>query len=434
MNKVFIQEKLNKFEFNNLDIKFFNIAIFLLASAPFISCLLFLYPLIRGLKNNNSKLLSDFDNKILIIVSLIMISKSLISSFFISHEINSWDPSLNWAGLANWIPLFLCFLGLNEYLDNEIKRRKVTKLLIAGTIPVLISCIGQYWFKWHGPIQIFNGLIIWFQRPLSYTHNAVTGLFNNQNYTASWLAMIFPLIITLSKEKIQLKHFTKYWILIFIAILNIFFVILTNSRNGFIGLLIPFIFIIRRKTLKLILLILLFSISLILFLDLSFINSQVKEIYSLIIPSDFNFNLDQGVKNLNNYPRVLIWLNAILFIAQKPLFGWGSSSFAYLFHNKTGIWNYHAHNLFLEMSISFGLIVSLLTFFVFIKVLIKSFRFIIIKNRSIIDKGWWIAGFIFFISHLYDVLIFDIRINIIGWFLLIGLKNSYVLKPKEYKS
>ena len=58
----------------------------------------------------------------------------------------------------------------------------------------------------------------------------------------------------------------------------------------------------------------------------------------------------------------------------------------------------------------------------------------ITNNRSIIDKGWWIAGFIFFISHLYDVLIFDIRINLIGWFFLIGLKNTYILQTNEDKS
>ena len=97
-----------------------------------------------------------------------------------------------------------------------------------------------------------------------------------------------------------------------------------------------------------------------------------------------------------------------------------------MYQSQTGILNFHAHNLFLELSISFGLIVSCLFFLVIIIIFIRSFNAIFVnKKNSFADKGWWLSGFIFFVSHLNDVLIFDIRINLAFWIILIGLRNTF---------
>ena len=174
-----------------------------LASAPFISCIFLLYALCKGaLKSKNTY--KDKYNQVLILVSLVLILKSIFISLN-QNQIYHLNTSLNWADLANWIPLFLCFLSLNNYLDSNAKREKVAKFFIAGTIPVLVSCIGQYWFNWYGPFEIFNGLIKWFQRPLTPTNQNVTGLFSNPNYTGAWLSMMWPLSIALISEKIYLK-------------------------------------------------------------------------------------------------------------------------------------------------------------------------------------------------------------------------------------
>ena len=52
---------------------------------------------------------------------------------------------------------------------------------------------------------------------------------------------------------------------------------------------------------------------------------------------------------------------------------------------------------------------------------------IFLKNQSLTltEKGWWVAAFLFFFSHLYDVLIYDIRINIASWIFLVGLRNTF---------
>ena len=70
----------NLIDFTNLDIKFFSLGIFFLASAPFISCALFLYPLLKGLSQTRKNLLRDGFNQILIIISLDLITASLSKS------------------------------------------------------------------------------------------------------------------------------------------------------------------------------------------------------------------------------------------------------------------------------------------------------------------------------------------------------------------
>lgn len=413
-------------ELHNLDIKFFSLGIFFLASAPFLSCVLLLYPLFKGLFQKRENLLKDGFNQLLMIISLILITKSITTSLLGNTKIPLWDSSLNWAGISNLIPMFLCYMAFNEYLDKEYKRKKVIKLFVAGTLPVLATCIGQYWFNWYGPFEIFNGLIKWFQRPLTNTDYAVSGLFNNQNYTAIWLTMMWPLILILLKEKFNLKEFLKSKILLVITIFNAIFIVLTNSRNGLIGLLIPFIFLIGQRFRKFVFLFISGFVILIILLNLSFISIEIKELSRFLIPGNLENRFNATTIDFFSYPRIKIWLNAIYFIFEKPFFGWGANSFPYLYESKTGILNFHAHNLFLELSISFGLIVSCLFFLVIIIIFMRSFNAIFINKKiSFADKGWWLSGFIFFVSHLNDVLIFDIRINLAFWIILIGLRNTF---------
>ena len=64
-------------------------------------------------------------------------------------------------------------------------------LCLAVTFSILIiDGFTQYFLKWYGPFEIFNGLIIWFQREPAYS--SVTGLFNNPNYAGLWLTAMWP--------------------------------------------------------------------------------------------------------------------------------------------------------------------------------------------------------------------------------------------------
>ena len=106
----------------NTDFNIFCFGILFLASAPFISCIFLLYSLFKGaLKSKN--IFKDKYNQVLILVSLVLILKSIFISLN-QNQIYHLNPSLNWADLANWIPLFFCFFSLNNYLDSNAKEKK----------------------------------------------------------------------------------------------------------------------------------------------------------------------------------------------------------------------------------------------------------------------------------------------------------------------
>mgnify|MGYP001309802732 FL=1 len=406
-----------------------------LASAPFLSCFFFLYPLFKGILNNFHLLIKDRFNQLFILISSILIIKSLLSSFFPSNQIESWDPILNWAGIANWIPLFICFMGFNQYLDKESKREQIAKYFIIGTIPVLVSCIGQFWFKWYGPFETLNGLIIWFQRPLTSSNQNVTGLFSNPNYAGVWLTMMWPLSFALLVKKINIREYFRSKIMALIIIALTSSILLTNSRNAWIGFLLSMPFLYGKKSLKWYIPCLAILISIIFLSFLPFVPIEIRNLAQMIVPENVQTKISEITLNLHTFPRLNIWSSAIGFIKQKPMFGWGAGAFPHLYRFKSGFWNDHTHNLFLELSVSYGLLISILIFIVLITILIKSFYTIFIshKESSIIDKGWWVAGFIFFFSHLNDVLIYDIRINLASWIFLIGLKNIFYINTNELK-
>ena len=234
----------NKF---TLSFKLFALGIFFLASAPFVSCILFIYPLLVGILKSRAKLFSDKFNIFFPLISLIMIGRVLLNKTHYLVNNGTYDYSTNWLDLFNWVLIFACFFGFQYYLSTKNNRVIIAKIFVAGTIPVLISCIGQYWFNWYGPFEILNGLIKWFQRPL-YDNKNVTGLFNNPNYTGAWLTMIFPLAIVILKEKFSLKNRLKANITLLISIFFSTSTILTNSRAALLGLFIPIPFIYGKKS------------------------------------------------------------------------------------------------------------------------------------------------------------------------------------------
>ena len=433
--------KISKWDKDKIEYRFFLLGILFLASAPFISVLLFIFPLFIKILKNKNQIIRDKDNFPFILASFLILLKSFYQTFVpIDNNLGKWEHSLNWLGLVNWIPLFLCYFGFKHYLDNHEKRLKVSKLFIIGTVPVIISCLGQFFFKWYGPFEIMNGLIKWFQRPLIYNQN-VTGLFNNPNYAGIWLTMVFPLTLAVLNLKFLKAEKLKSILVFIIASLLSISTILTNSRGAWIGLLITIPIFYGQRTLKWFIPALFLMILIILFSFLPFVPNELQTFANLLTPEIVSSKFSEITIGINTFPRLTIWKEALNFIGDKPFWGWGAGTFPYLFGNKTNAWNGHAHNLFLEISVSYGLIVSTLIFGKFIYILVNSFKKIFIKkeNLNIIEKGWWCSGIIFFLAQSYDVFYFDVRINLASWIFIIGLSqitkngNSKIIDKKVIK-
>ena len=125
--------------------------------------------------------------------------------------------------------------------------------------------------------------------------------------------------------------------------------------------------------------------------------------------------------------RIGQWKIAFNLIFETPWLGWGAAAFWIIYPLRTGIAHGHYHNLPLELAISHGIIVSfLINIFVFSLLFISSFKRIFnnlnLHKNIIVDRAWWTSTLILICFHATDIPLFDSRINILGWILLIGLR------------
>ena len=404
----------------------FSIGLFLLPSAISISIIFLLFSLIISFWHDHKKIFNDRINLIFIASSLLLLVGAFLN-FFDKNSINnlSDNPSLLFIGLFNWIPLIFAFFGFQKYLLSDKDRKKCILILIFGSIPVIFSCFGQFLFRWFGPMETLYGLIVWYQRPIDGI-TGITGLFNNANYLAAWLNIIWPfsLAFIFFDNKNVIKLVFKILLIFSISLL----IILTASRAGWICLLLP-ILIIYASRIKLWNLIFTTGIlSFILYLTSSLFQSQFRNLIEKIIPRGIWINFtDLEYENLD-ISRLGIWKYALKFILDNPIFGHGSKSFTPLLLNESGIWKGHSHNLPLELMVNYGIPAALLilipTTYLIYKAFLKLFFFKFNVNKnSILDRAWLISLSLLLLMHLVDIQYFDGRISITGWILLAGIKN-----------
>ena len=129
-------------------------------------------------------------------------------------------------------------------------------------------------------------------------------------------------------------------------------------------------------------------------------------------------------------------------LIQNPIFGTGANSFPEIFKIQTGIWKGHAHNLPLELIISYGIPAGLLIILpIFLITYLGTkytFFFNTKGNQSIYDKAWVSSLIVLLITQMVDVQYFDGRISIAFWILISGSRcilnenNSRIIMSDEY--
>ena len=398
--------------------KLFLIGIFFLPTAFSLSAIVLLICVFNGALRTKGYFQDKF-NICFFSASIILLISATVHTNFNDHLSNfPLNHSLSWIGLANWIPFFLCFWGFQPYLNSNLKRRKTGLIFIAGSLPVLITGIGQSFFNWYGPMETLNGLIIWYQRPLD-SITGMTGLFNNPNYTGLWLNLIFPFCLA------ELIHFRKYKLKsIFSYLLSFLFAfctVLTNSRAAWISILMGSALMFGKKGLKFILY-LLISICLVLSATIfPIFGNNIFYFLRSIIPSSIWMEFaDFQISRLD------IWYSALKTTINYPIFGTGGGSFPEIYRYETGFWKGHAHNLPLEILVSYGIpagIIILLPITYLFLVTTKVIFFNKPIQTSIFDKAWLTSILLLLFSQLVDVQYFDGRISIVFWILLSGARN-----------
>ena len=148
----------------------FLIGVFFLPSAFALSGLFLLFSLVLSFSKVSFCFFKDKLNLLIIIsVGMILFSSLFNNINLIPRVLPDLDNSFIFLNLFNWIPPLLGFIGFQSYVKTEDDRLIFSKYLFSGTVPVIASCFFQLFFDLHGPFQILNGLIIWFQKPLEDT-------------------------------------------------------------------------------------------------------------------------------------------------------------------------------------------------------------------------------------------------------------------------
>ena len=422
--KKFFFKKFNTFKndpFSNL----FYIGLFFLPSAFSIAAILLLISLISSTFKKRENIFQDKLNIFFFAGSFLMVVSSLVHSFnrdYIPYEL---DPYLSWIGLANWIPFFWCYFGFKKFLNSPEKRKTSALTLLSGTFPVLITGIGQAFFDWHGPFEILNGFIVWYQRPINGI-TGLTGLFNNPNYAGCWLNVLWPFCIAslMDKGSYLIKKISVYFFNFGISLS----IILTNSRAAWIGIFLGSLLMFGEKSFKLITIIVLilaiiFSASI-----YPIFGENIQNSLQTIIPKSILIEFSDF-----QYSRIEIWQSGINSSFNHPVFGTGASSFPEIFMSQTNLWKGHAHNLPLELIISYGIPAALMIIIPVTYLTLQALKIELFgkdrKVSSIYDKAWISSLVVLLISQMVDVQYFDGRISIVMWILLSGSKN--ILKEKK---
>ena len=420
-----------KLHTNLIGLRIFQVGVLFLATVPVIAFLLLFLSSIFGGLNRKENYFKDKYNLIVITVSALMIMNCIFITLS-NRNTSSSDISNFWIGLSNWLPFFWCFWGFQPFLKNNKLRIQTSKLLLVGSLPVLISGFCQYFLKMYGPYKFFNNLIIWYQRPLG-NDNAVTGIFNNQNYAGAWLCIVLPLSIVFL---IQRNRNTPLRSLAFLNSLSfIYMIVLTSSRGAILSIFTSIFLFTKSIKNKVYVLISLFSIPIILNLIPQLALNLQSIIYKFL---PFELIKKASITKLSNseiFPRIEIWSKSFELIKSNIITGYGAGSFENLYTLSNGSFGniQHSHNIFLEIAINHGLPSSLIIFlmmtFITFKCWRKNSNDTLINSKSIeiginsFDKAWIISFMTFFLIHIFDITYFDGRISTLAWILLSGMRS-----------
>ncbi|PTT95215.1 ligase, partial [Pseudomonas sp. HMWF031] len=302
-------------------------------------------------------------------------------------------------------------------------RRRSSLWLVAGTVPVVVTGLGQLWLGWQGPWQMFGGLIIWFMSAGGRPEGRLSGLFDYANIASAWLAMVWPLMLAALVQP-GLNRMRRGVVLTMAAAV-VLSLVLTESRNGWGALVLAVPLVLGPPSWPWLLPLLGLALLPVLVAVVPGVPPLLQDPARTLVPegiwarlSDTQYASQRALAST----RLSQWGLALQLIAERPWFGWGAAAFSVIYPLRAGKWHGHAHNLPLELAISHGLPAAVLVVALVLLLLVVSLRR---GPLALFDRSWWTAALVLTVLHATDLPFFDSRLNIAGWILLAGLRASF---------
>jgi hypothetical protein len=390
----------------------FQIGLFLLASSALLGGVFLFIALILG-SRGRERPLADPANGVLLVAALLMVIGAAAAT-------SGW---LAWVGLGNWLPFFWAFWGYQPYLATAAARRRVALMLVAGTVPAVLTGMGQLWWGWKGPFQALGGAIIWHLEAGGNPPGRLAGLFDYANIAGSWLALAWPFTLAALLQP-GLSRVARATTLAIAAAL-VAALLLTDSRNAWGALVVALPLVLGAATWAWLLPLLLLGLGIIAAATLPGVPEVLQDPSRQLVPegiwsrlSDLQYS---GQRPLA-ITRLAQWQTALGLIAERPWLGWGAAAFSLIYPQRTGHWHGHPHNIPIDLAVSHGVPAALLVVGLVLALLLRTAQRGMVAG-SLFDRAWWASALVLVALHATDIPMYDSRINVAGWVLLAGLRS-----------
>ncbi len=348
------------------------------------------------------------------------------------------DRSAAFLGLGNLLPFFLIFAAFSALIQSPQQLRQMARILVVGSLPVVILGFGQIFLGWSGSEQ-FQGVFGWVLAPTGNPPRRMASVFMYANILAAYLQIVFILGLGLWIETFQAwrQRWNKFQgcQLLFLSVVvvgNAIALILTNSRNAW-GIAV------------------FACLAFALYLGWRWLVAGVAAAAGTILWASFGPEL--GRQSLRRIVPAFFWARlsdqlhpdrpvALMRITQwqfawnmtqeRPWMGWGLRNFTPLYEAKMHLWLGHPHNLLLMLTAEAGIPATLLFCGLVGWVLGQAVLLIGVWSDVAPSEAaryqWYQNRLILFtylvtfggciLFNLLDVTIFDFRVNLLGWLLL----------------
>ena len=389
--------------------RLFRIGLFLLPSSALLGGLCLLAAAVIGSRGRAVPIWRDRWCQPLLLAAALMLIGALQAT----------TGSLAWVGLGNWLPLIWAFWAFQPYLISERQRRNVAWMLVAGTLPVLLTGFGQMFLGWEGPWQLGGEAVVWFVAPGGKPLGRLSGLFDYANVAGAWLGVIWPLMIA---AVLRPDGWRRRGAALVLALAAGTAVLLTQSRNALGGLVLALPLVIGPSSWLLLIPVLLLVSSPLLLALLPGVPTGLRSGAMALLPdSILERLLERGGDTPWKHTRLGQWTYAIQLVAARPWLGWGSAAFSVMYPiHAAKRWHGHSHNLPLELAISYGVPVALLIVGTVLSLMMLALRRGMLRQVPL-ERAWWTSALVLLTMHFTDLPLFDARLNLLGWILLSGL-------------
>ncbi|WP_036476803.1 O-antigen ligase [Myxosarcina sp. GI1] len=360
---------------------------------------------------------------------------AVLSIWLIVCSLFAYRPLESWLGLANFLPFFALFAALNVLIKRSHQLRQLARLLVIPSPAIVILGLGQLYLGWQTP-SWWQTIFGWGLVAVGEPAGRMSSVFIYANFLAVYLTTAFTLCLGLWLETWQRWRSKRTsrsgWILFAltaILLINSVGLVLTSSRNAWgIAFFSAIAFAMYAGWRWLV-----GSIAAIVTVICwaAFVPNWGGIWWRKIVPvfiwarlSDRMYP-DRPVETL----RLTQWRFCWNLIKERPVIGWGLRNFTPLYEAKMNVWFGHPHSLPLMLATETGIVGTLLLLSIVGWVMAKAIWLLKEPKKTIVSGEHSIlftymvafSGIILF--NLFDVTIFDLRVNTIGWILFSAISG-----------